>query len=138
MAKLAVFASGTGSNFAALARAIDEKSSHEIELLVCDREGAPVLERAAEMEVPTMLVSYRGVPREVVEKKIADLGKSYNNPIELAVDREVQLLVTSMVNEKFKPMIAAKVTELMTDEMVSRISTAAWENLITQFDKLRR
>jgi hypothetical protein len=76
--------------------------------------------------------------REVVEKKVADLGKSYNNPIELAVDREVQLLVSSMVNEKFKPMIAAKVAELMTDEMVSRISTAAWENLIAQFDKLRR
>jgi phosphoribosylglycinamide formyltransferase-1 len=70
MARLAVFASGTGSNFTALARAIDEKSSHEIEVLVCDREGAPVLERAAEMEVPTMLVSYRGIPREVVEKKI--------------------------------------------------------------------
>jgi phosphoribosylglycinamide formyltransferase 1 len=39
-------------------------------VLVCDQEGAPVLERAAEMEVPTMLVSYAGAPREVVEKKI--------------------------------------------------------------------
>lgn len=76
--------------------------------------------------------------REVVEKKVADLGESYNNPIELAVDREVQLLVSSMVNEKFKPLIASRVTELMTDEMVSRISTAAWESLIDNFDKIRR
>lgn len=76
--------------------------------------------------------------REVVEKKVADLGKGYNNPIELAVDREVQLLVTSLVNEKFKPLIATKVNELMTDELISRISLAAWENLIAQFDRLRR
>ena len=70
MARLAIFASGTGSNFVALARAVDQETSHEIEVLVCDREGAAVLERAAEMEVPTMLVSYKGVPREAVEKKI--------------------------------------------------------------------
>lgn len=76
--------------------------------------------------------------REVVEKKVKDLGQAYNNPIELAVDREVQLLVSSMVNEKFKPMIATRVNELMTEEMVTRICSAAWENLMTNFDKLRR
>ncbi len=76
--------------------------------------------------------------REVVEKKVAELGSSYNNPIAAAVDREVQLLVSSIVNEKFKPMIAARVQELLTEEMVTRISTAAWENLITQMDRLRR
>lgn len=76
--------------------------------------------------------------REVVEKKVADLSKSYNNPIELAVDREVQLLVSSIVHEKFQPIIAARVNELLTEEMVTRIATAAWENLIAQFDKLRR
>lgn len=76
--------------------------------------------------------------REVVEKKVAELAKPYNNPIELAVDREVQLLVSSLVNEKFKPMIAARVNELLTEEMVTRIATAAWENLIAQFDRLRR
>jgi hypothetical protein len=76
--------------------------------------------------------------REVVTKKVQELGRSYDNPIEKAVDREVQLLVSSMVNEKFKPMIADRVTALMTDELVSRIATAAWENLIAQFDRMRR
>lgn len=76
--------------------------------------------------------------REVVEKKVAELGRAYDNPIEKAVDREVQLLVSSLVNEKFRPMIATKVNELMTDEMVSRISQAAWENLVAQFDRMRR
>ena len=76
--------------------------------------------------------------REVVEKKVKDLGQSYNNPIELAVDREVQLLVSSLVNEKFKPMIASRVNELVTDELVSRIATAAFDCLIAQLDRLRR
>lgn len=76
--------------------------------------------------------------RSVVERKVADLGRSYNNPIELAVDREVQVLVSSLVSEKFKPMIAARVNELLTEEMASRICTAAWENLVAQLDKMRR
>jgi len=76
--------------------------------------------------------------RDVVENKVADLGKSYNNPIAAAVDREVQLLVQKMVNDQFKPMIAARVNELMTDELVSRIATAAWETLITQIDRVSR
>jgi phosphoribosylglycinamide formyltransferase-1 len=70
MARLAVFASGTGSNFVALARAIEAAGSHGIEVLVCDRAEAAVLDRAAERKVSTMLVSYAGVPREAVEKKI--------------------------------------------------------------------
>jgi phosphoribosylglycinamide formyltransferase-1 len=70
MARLAVFASGTGSNFVALARGLAAGSRHVIEVLVCDRPEAPVLERAAELDVPTMLVSYAGVRREAVEKKI--------------------------------------------------------------------
>ena len=68
MARLAVFASGTGSNFVALARAIEAAGRHGIEVLVCDRAEAAVLDRAAERKVPTMLVSYAGEPRAAVEK----------------------------------------------------------------------
>ncbi len=70
MARLAVFASGTGSNFVALARAIAAAQRHALEVLVCDRQGAPVLQRAEELEIPTMPVSYAGVSRQAVEKKI--------------------------------------------------------------------
>ncbi len=70
MARLAVFASGTGSNFVAVARAIEAAGRHKIEVLVCDKAGAPVLDRAAELRVPVMLVSYAGVTRQAVEKKI--------------------------------------------------------------------
>ena len=70
MARLAVFASGTGSNFVALAQAIAARGRHRLELLLCDRAGAPVLARAEELSIPTMLVSYHGVERQSVEKKI--------------------------------------------------------------------
>ncbi len=84
MARLAVFASGTGSNFVAIAAALKAGRQgteaqagrpgaarrHTIELLLCDVEGAPVLQRAAELKVPVFPVSYAGQARETVEKKI--------------------------------------------------------------------
>ena len=70
MARLAVFASGRGSNFVALADCIAAAGRHGIEFLLCDVEGAPVLERARERGIPTFPVSYAGVAREAVEKKM--------------------------------------------------------------------
>ncbi|WP_062239201.1 phosphoribosylglycinamide formyltransferase [Fictibacillus sp. FJAT-27399] len=52
MKKIAVFASGSGSNFQAINDAINEKSlDAEISLLVCDKPGAYVIERAEEAGV---------------------------------------------------------------------------------------
>ena len=41
-----------------------------LEFLLCDVAGAPVLERASELEIPRFVVSYAGEKREAVEKKI--------------------------------------------------------------------
>jgi len=70
MARLAVFASGRGSNFVAIARAMKETPRHTIEFLLCDVEGAPVLDRARELGVPTVPVNYAGTTRQVVERKV--------------------------------------------------------------------
>lgn len=70
MARLAVFASGTGSNFVAVAAALKGGHRHGIEFLLCDVAGAPVLDRATELGVPTMVMTYAGQPRQAVEKKI--------------------------------------------------------------------
>jgi phosphoribosylglycinamide formyltransferase 1 len=70
MARLAVFASGRGSNFVALAQALRAAGRHRIEFLFCDVAGAPVLERARELSVPVFEMSYAGQKREVVEKKV--------------------------------------------------------------------
>jgi phosphoribosylglycinamide formyltransferase-1 len=70
MARLAVFASGKGTNFAAIADALRAAGRHGIEFLLCDVEGAPVFERARERGIPTFPVSYAGQAREAVEKKM--------------------------------------------------------------------
>ncbi|WP_350259034.1 phosphoribosylglycinamide formyltransferase [Scrofimicrobium sp. R131] len=56
MSSLAVFASGTGSNFVALADALD------VSVLVCDRPEAAVIARAGERGIPVVSVSPRFFP----------------------------------------------------------------------------
>ncbi len=70
MARLAIFASGTGSNLVAIAAAVKAAHRHGIEFLLCDVPGAKVLDRATELGIPTMLLAYGSQPREAVEKKI--------------------------------------------------------------------
>jgi phosphoribosylglycinamide formyltransferase-1 len=56
MKKLAVFASGSGTNYEAIVTACEEgKIDAEVVLLVCDKEGAYVLERAKNHRTPTFL-----------------------------------------------------------------------------------
>ena len=78
MARLAVFASGAGSNFEAIARAIYETPRHQLCCLACDRSDAGVLGRADSMSIPKILLSYQGRNREEVEEglinQLDDLG----------------------------------------------------------------
>jgi len=58
--KLAVFASGNGTNFTALQQAIATRSiPAEIVLLVCDHEDAPVLKRAQAVNIPVLVVNFK-------------------------------------------------------------------------------
>ncbi|MCA0989260.1 phosphoribosylglycinamide formyltransferase [Guptibacillus algicola] len=55
MSNLAVFASGSGSNFEAIASAIEKGSlDAEIALVVCDRPGAKVEKRAERFGIPVL------------------------------------------------------------------------------------
>lgn len=56
--RLAVFASGTGSNFEALQSAVDSGDlSASIELVVCDQPGAGVIEKAKRTRIETLVLS---------------------------------------------------------------------------------
>jgi phosphoribosylglycinamide formyltransferase 1 len=53
MKRIAVFASGSGSNFQAIADAVENETlKAEIQLLVCDKPGAKVIERARKFNIP--------------------------------------------------------------------------------------
>lgn len=65
MKKLAVFASGEGTNFEAIARACaDGVLAAEVVLLVCDKPGAPVVEKAVRLGIDTFVFS----PRDYADK----------------------------------------------------------------------
>lgn len=58
MKKIAVFASGTGTNFDAIQKAIEDKQLNaEIVLVVVDRKGAKVIEKAQNKGIETFVFS---------------------------------------------------------------------------------
>lgn len=63
--KIAIFASGTGSNFEVLSQsAIKGHLPCEVGLLVCDKPNAPVIEKAKNLHIPTFIFS----PKEYENK----------------------------------------------------------------------
>ena len=72
MARLAVFASGSGSNFEAVAEALVE-SRHEIACLICDRADAYAFRRAEKFGIKSYHVTYKGRERSEAEKEIASI-----------------------------------------------------------------
>lgn len=76
MRKLAVFASGTGSNFEAIARACADGRipDTEVALMVCDKPGAPVVDKAAAFGVKSFVFSPRDYAcKEDFEREIVAL-----------------------------------------------------------------
>jgi len=75
--KLAVFASGNGSNFQAIADAIKQlKILVKIEVLITDKKDAYAIERAKALDIPVVIVDYKE-GREKVEEIILNTLEKY-------------------------------------------------------------
>jgi len=76
---LAVLASGRGSNFEAVQDAIERgELPAEIRVLICDKEGAPVLEKARRRGIETRLVMREHFPdREAFEKEMVNICRKH-------------------------------------------------------------
>ena len=74
MKRLAVFASGSGSNYEAIAAACaDGRLDAEVSILVCDKPGAYVLERAEKLGTPVFVFSPKSYSSKAeFETEIAD------------------------------------------------------------------
>lgn len=104
--RIAVFASGQGSNFQAIADAVrDGKLDVEIGLLVCDKPNAPVVERAEKAGVETFLFKPKEyASREDYEKVIlSELEKRNIGLIVLA--GYMRILTPTLVEPFFGRMI---------------------------------
>lgn len=83
--RIAVFASGNGSNFQALVEYFHEKRlTDQFVWLFCDQLDAYVLERAGKLGIPTSVFS----PKEFQTKKVYE-----EKILEYLLDKEVDLIV---------------------------------------------
>lgn len=73
MLDLVVLASGSGSNFQAILDAIARgELDARVRLLVCNVEGAKVLERARAAGVPAQVLSHKGLPRAAFDAALVE------------------------------------------------------------------
>lgn len=88
MKKLAVFASGSGSNFEAIVTAIQEEKIRgaEVVQLVCDKPQAYVLTRAERLGIPVLVLDPKSFPdKAAYEQRIVEkLGELHVDLIVLA------------------------------------------------------
>lgn len=77
MAEIAVFASGTGSNFSTIAEDFATNNEHSICALVCDRKQAPVLQIASQRQIPIIYSSYFKRSRREAEEQIINQLHEY-------------------------------------------------------------
>ncbi len=80
MKKIAIFASGSGTNFEALADAAakGELGNAEVVVCVCDKPGAKVIDRAESRNIPTLVFSPKDFKsKNQFERIIADKLDGY-------------------------------------------------------------
>ena len=99
--RIAVFASGNGSNFQALADAAREgRLGADIRLLVCDRPNAFVVQRAEAAGIPAYVFRPRDYPsRETYEKEI--LAELERLGIELVVLAGYMRILTNVLVDAY-------------------------------------
>jgi len=85
MKNIAIFASGSGSNFQAIVDAVESKGIQaNIGLMVCDKPGAYVIERAEKHSIPSFVFAARDyASKQEYEREI--LKELRNRGIELII-----------------------------------------------------
>ncbi|MGB8700807.1 MAG: phosphoribosylglycinamide formyltransferase [Thermosynechococcaceae cyanobacterium] len=99
--KLGVLASGSGSNFAAIAEAIAQQQlAAHIEVLIYNIPNAKAAERAQHHNIPTQLLNHRDYPsREALDQAIVAVLQRYN--VDLVVMAGWMRVVTPVLLEAF-------------------------------------
>jgi phosphoribosylglycinamide formyltransferase-1 len=101
--KLGVLASGSGSNFEAIAQAISkQKLNAEIQVLIYNNPGAKAAEKANHWQIPAVLLNHRDFPdREILDAKIVKTLQQYEvNWVIMAgwMRRVTQVLINAFPN----------------------------------------
>ena len=99
--KLGVMASGSGSNFGAIAQAIhNQKLNAQIQVLIYNNPGIKAVERAEQWGIPAVLLNHRDyTQREDLDAQIAQTLKEYQ--VELVVMAGWMRRVTPVLIDAF-------------------------------------
>lgn len=95
MADIAVFASGTGTNFTAIHRDLTSDSRHRISLLISDRKNSGAMKFASENGIPAEFISYSNRSRQDAEQEI----------LKYLAGSEVRLIVLAGFMKLLSPLI---------------------------------
>ncbi len=105
MKKIAIFASGNGSNFQAIAEAVGKGKMHaSIELLICDHPDAFCIDRAEQLNIPAFSFSPKDFPsKEEFEQQI--LQELQAKEVEMIVLAGYMRLIGSVLLSAFPNQI---------------------------------
>jgi phosphoribosylglycinamide formyltransferase-1 len=103
--RLGIMASGSGSNFGAIAQAIhNQKLKAQIQVLIYNNPGIKAVERAAQWGVPAVLLNHRDYPqREALDAQVAQTLKDYQ--VDLVVMAGWMRRVTQVLIDAFPQRI---------------------------------
>jgi phosphoribosylglycinamide formyltransferase-1 len=102
---IAVFASGRGSNFQAIAKSVESGALKvTLALLVCDKPGAPVLAKARKLGVKTFLVN-RGDFAQKKDFEDAIIDELKDNNIDLVIMAGFMRMLSPHIVKAYKGRI---------------------------------
>jgi phosphoribosylglycinamide formyltransferase 1 len=98
---LGVLASGSGSNFEAIAQAIEAKTLNaQVQVVIYNNPGAKVVERAKRWHIPAILLDHRTFPsREALDTAIIEVLKAHQ--VDWVIMAGWMRVVTSVLIEAF-------------------------------------
>lgn len=99
--KIAILASGRGSNAKAIIQAIQQKQlDAQIQCLICNVENAPVIQLGEEAGIKTFVISHQGLSREQHEAKMLQILQNFE--IDYLVLAGYMRLMTSQFLKAFE------------------------------------
>ncbi|MDC7124061.1 MAG: phosphoribosylglycinamide formyltransferase [Spirochaetales bacterium] len=104
MANLAVFASGSGTNFEAITKAV-LKTEHKVCCLICDKKDAAVFERAKKLRIPSFHVSYKSRTKAETEEEM----------IKILTEKETDLIALA----GFMRLLTPKLVDCFKDRIIN-------------------
>lgn len=101
MKRLAVFASGSGSNFQAI---VENAVNYQVVLLVCDKIDAFVIKRAHELAIPTLIINPKDYQSKVQYEEVI-LNSLKEHQVEFIALAGYMRLIGSVLLTAFKDKI---------------------------------